>query len=370
MANFTGGSGADTYNGTSGNDSISGLGGDDELRGGAGADRISGGGGNDVLNGGSGVDYMRGGGGNDRYFIFSDGEDVREEINSGTDTVLAGISYTLEENFENLTLLGDARTSINGIGNAGNNLMLGSAGTNVLDGAGGNDSLNGGEGNDVLIGGTGNDRYLLNSSGDVAFEASANLAGGTDTVLSLITYRAAFGIENVNLRGDENLSAFGNGLANTLVGNGGNNALNGGGGADVLRGNAGVDRLAGGAGADRLAGGAGADRLSGGSGADDFRFMGRNEAGDTITDFRTGDDFEISARGFGGGLVAGGTLAGTRFVVRANDNQAQDGDDRFIFRESDDTLWFDANGSRAGGSILVADLDAGATVTSEDIFLI
>jgi hypothetical protein len=51
------------------------------------------------------------------------------------------------------------------------------------------------------------------------------------------------------------------------------------------------------------------------------------------------------------------------------DNLAQDADDRFVFRTTDATLWFDSNGSAAGGLTLVADLQAGATVTSADILL-
>ena len=80
------------------------------------------------------------------------------------------------------------------------------------------------------------------------------------------------------------------------------------------------------------------------------------------------DSFQISAAGFGGGLVAGALAAG-QFQTRA-DNLAQDGDDRFIFRTTDQTLWFDANGNLAGGLLMVADLQSGAVVTAGDILLI
>jgi Ca2+-binding RTX toxin-like protein len=148
---------------------------------------------------------MRGGTGDDRYFIFSEGEDAREELNAGTDTVLAGISYTLEANFENLTLLTlttvGADNDFNGTANAANNVLTGNAGSNVLDGKASNDVLDGLGGNDVLIGGAGNDRYINNRAGDVAFEASAAPAGGNDTVLATVSYAAGFGIENVTLQG-------------------------------------------------------------------------------------------------------------------------------------------------------------------------
>ena len=372
---YTGSPGEDTMFGGAGNDILNGASGSDEIRGDAGNDRLFGNAGNDVLNGGAGIDYMRGGTGDDRYFIFSEGEDVREELNAGNDTVLAGISYTLEENFENLTLLTSdnpgADNDINGTGNAANNVLTGNAGSNVLDGKAGNDLLNGLEGNDVLIGGTGNDRYIINSAGDVAFEASATVAGGNDTVLSTISYSAGFGIENVTLQGSQNLNANGNGANNLLNGNLGANVLNGGNGNDVLQGQLGADTLSGGNGDDRLVGGAGLDRLSGGAGNDSFQFTNLATAGDTVTDFRNvagnDDRFLVVAAQFGGGLTGPGPLAADQFRAGA---AAQDADDRFIWNDAANTLSFDANGSAAGGVTLLATLDAGATVTAADIFLI
>ena len=375
MAIFNGTPQDDTLIGGAGNDVLTGFGGSDELRGNAGVDSLFGGGGNDILNGGAGVDYMRGGGGDDRYFVFSVGEDVREELDAGIDTVFAGISYTLEANFENLTLLTSstvgADNDINGTGNAANNVLTGNAGSNVLDGKAGNDLLNGLEGNDVLIGGTGNDRYIINSAGDVAFEASAAPAGGNDTVLATVSYAAGFGIENVTLQGRQALNASGNNANNVLTGNSGANVLNGAAGADVLQGGLGADVLNGGNGDDRLVGGAGADRLSGGLGSDSFQFTSPAASGDIITDFRNGagndDRFLVVAAQFGGGLTAPGQLAEGQFV---NGAAALDANDRFIWNDDANTLSYDVNGNAAGGVTLLATLDAGATITAADIFLI
>jgi hypothetical protein len=80
------------------------------------------------------------------------------------------------------------------------------------------------------------------------------------------------------------------------------------------------------------------------------------------------DRFQFSASGFGGGLVAG-ALAANQFQSRA-DNLAQDADDRFIFRTTDNTLWFDADGNGAGAAVMIADLHVLATVTAADIFII
>jgi Ca2+-binding RTX toxin-like protein len=155
------------------------------------------------------------------------------------------------------------------------------------------------------------------------------------------------------------------------------NILGSGNGADHLRGsvvanrlagNGGNDRLEGLAGADRLVGGKGKDTLTGGADSDDFVFQSIGDGGDIITDFGSSDLIEIDASAFGAGLVAG-ALNTAKFRARA-DNHAQDGNDRFIFRTTDKTLWFDANGNAAGGLTLIADLQAGAKLTAGDIILV
>ncbi len=152
--------------------------------------------------------------------------------------------------------------------------------------------------------------------------------------------------------------------ADQLRGNAGNNSLLGGGGDD---------RLDGAAGNDFLSGGNGIDVLAGGDGNDTFIFATRSGLGDTILDFSSigagnNDRFQITASAFGGGLVAG-ALAASQFQSRA-DNVAQDPDDRFIFRTTDKTLWFDDDGNGAHTALLVASLQASATMTNLDIVLV
>ncbi len=132
-----------------------------------------------------------------------------------------------------------------------------------------------------------------------------------------------------------------------------------------------VIRVNGQGGADVIRGGLGADSLVGGAGNDIFRYDAASEGGDVIVDFQavSGNDdfFLISSAGFGGGLVAG-TLAAPAFQSRA-DNIAQDTDDRFIFRTTDQTVWFDADGNGTGAAVMIADLQAGAVVTAADILI-
>jgi trimeric autotransporter adhesin len=195
---------------------------------------LSSGAGNDTLDGGVGADTMSGGTGNDTYIVDNAGDIITENLNEGTDTVLAAISYTLAANVENLTLTG---TAISGTGNALDNIIIGNGSNNLLSSGAGNDILDGGIGADTMSGGTDNDTYIVDNTGDVVIE---NLNEGTDTVLAAIDYTLTPNVENLTLTGTA-ISGTGNALANTIVGNSGDNTLDGGAGADALTGGAGND---------------------------------------------------------------------------------------------------------------------------------
>jgi VCBS repeat-containing protein len=83
-----GGSGADTFVGSAGDDRIYGNAGNDTLSGGAGADFISGGIGNDTLYGEAGRDYLLGGAGNDTLYG-GDGNDYLSG-DAGNDFLFGG----------------------------------------------------------------------------------------------------------------------------------------------------------------------------------------------------------------------------------------------------------------------------------------
>ena len=274
-----------------------------------GNNELLGGNGNDTLTGGGGLDTLVGGAGNDLYVI-DGGDTVTELAAGGFDTVESSASFVLDANTENLTLTGGA--SVNGTGNAGNNVMIGNGGTNVLTALGGNDALeagggtdtlDGGDGNDTLdgwgstarmIGGTGNDLYYVDGS-DTIVEA---LSEGTDTVESSSTHTLAANVENLtliswagNINGTgntDNNSIIGSDGSNKLTGAAGNDTLDGGNGDDTLRGDDGIDSLVGGAGNDQLDGGVGADRMLGGLDNDTYVV---NDAGDLVTEgISQGDD--------------------------------------------------------------------------------
>lgn len=206
---------------------------------------LIGNGGANRLDGGLGVDTMAGGAGDDTYIVDNAGDKVIEQANEGIDTVLAGVSYALAANVENLVLTGTG--NIDATGNELDNRLTGNAGDNLLDG---------GLGADVMAGGAGNDRYIVDNSGDTVVELAD---AGIDSVLSSISFVLPEHVENLTLTGDAAIDGSGNALDNILVGNDSANALSGGAGNDELVGNGGNDVLDGGAGADRMAGGVGDD---------------------------------------------------------------------------------------------------------------
>ena len=344
-----------------------------QLTGNAGADTLNGGAGDDRLEGGAGANRLAGGTGNDLYVVGHSGSTIIEAAGAGTDTVHTAVSLTLAAHVENGQISTAAARSLTG--NAEANALTGNAGADTLNGGAGNDRLDGAGGADLMLGGAGNDTYVVNTAADQLVEA-AN--GGTDLVLTSASLTLAAEVENARVTATGGLAVTGNRAANRIEGGAGDDRLSGlsgrdqllgGLGRDALSGGTGRDRLDGGAGDDRLTGGRGRDALTGGAGDDDFVFLSRAEGRDQITDFTQGQDqIVIRAAGFRGGLVAGDLEAD--LFVTGTANRAQDAEDRFIFRTTDATLWFDANGSARGGRVLVADLQDGAVLDAGDILLI
>jgi Ca2+-binding RTX toxin-like protein len=187
------------------------------------------------------------------------GSNIRIDVVSGTQT---GKDVTLQ----NVSPLQLATTNVTFAD--GSKLLFGDNFTaqndnlaNSLTGTAGNDLLQGFGGADTMAGGAGNDTYIV-STGDVLSDT-----GGTDTVLSDVSWSLADGFENLTLTGTGNINATGNNAANFLVGNSGNNFFNPRGGDDTIQGGAGNDQVTLGGGGVASYGskvidlGAGSDRL-------------------------------------------------------------------------------------------------------------
>jgi Ca2+-binding RTX toxin-like protein len=162
-----------------------------------------------------------------------------------------------------------------------------------------------------------------------------------------------------------------------LYGGAGNDHLSGEEGNDVLQGDAGNDSIYGGIGNDNLSGndgndflsgGTGRDNLRGGAGIDRFYFATASDSRDVIWDFSTTDFLVFKGSAFGG--LKSGTVSVANFH-RAATNLAHDADDRFIYRTTDDTLWYDSNGNKSGGTkVMIAEFGHDFTLAYHDILIV
>jgi Ca2+-binding RTX toxin-like protein len=245
--------------------------------------------------------------------------------------VRSSVTHVLAPNVENLELIGTA--AINGTGNALDNVLSGNAAKNKLSG------------------GAGNDTYIINQSGDTVVE---NSGAGIDAVHATVSYSLGGNVENLLLTGGGNINGTGNGSGNWITGNSGNNTLKGGGGADSL------------------SGGAGSDILTGGSGVDAFYFLeAPGVDADRIMDFAAGERLYVEDL-VHFGIGAEGTLAPNdeRFFAAPGASSGADAADRVIYDTAAGRLYYDADGSGAGESALIAILGNAFALSATDISVI
>lgn len=311
--------------------------------------------GNDIFTGGTGDDSLNGGLGADTL-----------TGNDGNDTLIGGPG-------------GDV-----GVLNAVFNLLSGGAGDDEIrlfdggqaDGGIGNDLLIIGEGGGSAFGGDGVDtlRMILSASSGAAEVEAAGDGSGFIALGFPGTFVDFDEIERLDITASAspfvNDTMTGGASNDSLRGGGGTDTLNGGAGNDLLDGGDGADTLNGGAGNDTLIGGLGADRLIGGVGVDSFRLLSPTHGVDIITSYVVVDDvIEVSAAGFGGGLVVG-ALAAAAFEANAT-GQATLAETRFVYNNAAGTLWWDADGSGAGARVQITAFAGGVPVlTASEIAVI
>ncbi|HYD11557.1 MAG TPA: M10 family metallopeptidase C-terminal domain-containing protein [Allosphingosinicella sp.] len=391
---------------------------------GAGADTLTGNNVANVLNGGGGIDILAGLGGNDILYVDNASDQALENAGEGFDAVLSSVSYALAADTEvewlsTALTAGTAALSLTGNGIA--NYLIGNNGANTLNGSGGAD---------VMIGFGADDIYVVDAADDLAFE---NAGEGFDAVLTSVSYVLGAGqslewLSTSFTAGTGAINLTGNGIGNHLIGNNGANTLDGGGGVDVMVGFAGDDifvvdsagdlafenagegfdtvlagashalaagqsiewlstaftagtaainlsgnevgqYLLGNNGANTLDGGTGHDVLIGFGGADNFAFTSALGGGnfDLIADFQGGsdkiqlDDAVFTQIGGLGALNANAFVTGTA---------AADASDRIIYNSTTGQLFYDADGTGAGGAVLFATLQGNPVLAASDFMVI
>ncbi|MEG4345255.1 hypothetical protein QUB70_18560, partial [Microcoleus sp. A003_D6] len=390
-----GGKGKDKIKGGDGDNDIDGGDDDDDIEGGKDKDKIIGGIGNDKLTGndgddtiegGAGTNTLIGGAGKDSFIYRTSRQEITTVAESDLitdfnvdDDVLEFSTAAFNLNVTSLTRVAITATSVVGIIGS-NNLLDFSDDISVTSIAtlqarfaalGGNPDAptfcqftDAATGRSVLVFAVGA-RFEIVTSFSVKFSlqvtnfvftgSSLTVPVGTSgpDIFNFGTFPAAIKIDG--LAGDDN-----------IIGSNFNDTINGGDGNDTIT------------------GGLGLDFLSGGSGADLFVYRTTKEGGDKITDFTVGvDKFQFAASEFGNLTttnfdgVSGSTpdITGKELVIftggtyatveaaqaSALGNSTTAGFFAFTNASNETVLYFDSNGTVAGGSTLIANLGTAAS---------
>ncbi|MEG4559217.1 cadherin-like domain-containing protein [Microcoleus sp. F6_C1] len=377
----------DDIDGGDDDDDIIGGKGKNKLKGGLGNDKVQGGDDDDEIEGGLGTNTLIGGAGKDRFIYRTSRQEIQTVVEADFITDFNVDDDLLELStaaFGNLSVSSLTRLEITATSTVGS---IGSA--NLLDftaditvnsiaslqarftALGGSldaptfcQFTDAATGRSVLVFGFGARFEIVTSfSVDIRLQVSNFVFTGT----SLNVPVGTSGPDNVNF-GTYPAAVNFNGLAgnDNIVGSNFNDTLNGGDGNDTIT------------------GGLGLDVLTGGSGADLFVYRTTKEGGDKISDFKSGTDkFQFTASAFGNltttnfdavsgstpditgkelVIFTGGTYASLEAAqVKALGNSTSAGFFAFTNASNETVLYFDSNGTVAGGSTLIANLGTAAS---------
>jgi Ca2+-binding RTX toxin-like protein len=308
------------------------------------------GGGDDTLNGGNGDDLLTGGAGADRL-DGGTGWDTASYAGAatGVQIVMYNTSYNTGE------AAGDTFIGIEAVqGSANVDVLVGGFDVNAILGGAGGDWIDGTFGGDYLYGEAGNDSLVSRLQADV-------LDGGADFDFVRYDYadaglRAALydRLQNTGWAAGDTYTAI-EGLVGSYF-------------ADDLRGDATGNVIYGLGGADFIIGLGGSDLLIGGDGGDLFHYVSTADGGDGIQDFVSGQDrISITGAYFGLGSPGGVAIDSWRFVAGTQANLATS---QFIYNGTTRQLFYDQDGTGAGVQVLLATLQAGATLAAGDILVL
>lgn len=246
-------------------------------------------------------------------------------------------------------------------GKGGDDFLYGLTGNDYIDGGKGDDFLFGNEGDDILFGGKGNDT-LEGGAGSDQFkggkgEDTADYSSATSGITVYFVNNTANGyaigdtfVNMENLVGTAYADYLQGGDDGKAFGGGGNDHIYGAsyttsGAAGIIRGDAGFDTL----------------HMNYG---DTTAWVQFGQGYDIISDFVENDDMlmiDLSEFGLGTSLDA-------NELVNSNTVTAIGGNAQFIYEGDTGRLWFDQNGTGAGGLTLISEFQ-GSTILGNNLDL-
>lgn len=134
--------------------------------------------------------------------------------------------------------------------------------------------------------------------------------------------------------------------------------------AEEINGLKGKDQIRAGDGDDIINGGKQSDELFGEGGVDTFVFD--NRKGKDTLDWEDGEQLHFDSSVFGKPKKLG-VLKKKHFE---KGDEADDGNDYFVFLKAKGKLWYDGNGDKTGKMKLIARLDKGSDLDASEIFLV
>ena len=90
----------------------------------------------------------------------------------------------------------------------------------------------------------------------------------------------------------------------------------------------------------------------------------------SFTDFVTVDDtINVSAAGFGGGLIASTPITADQFLLGSSVSTSTSASQRFLYNTTNGALFYDADGTGALAALQIAMLTGTPSITNADIFV-
>jgi Ca2+-binding RTX toxin-like protein len=90
---------------------------------------------------------------------------------------------------------------------------------------------------------------------------------------------------------------------------------------------------------------------------------------DTITDFNVAADTILLENAIFTAIASTGPLTAAQFVANVSGTD-QDADDRIVYETHTGNLFYDSNGSTAGGAVQFAQVGAGLAITHADFVIV